>query len=394
MLLAVGHEEMQNFIARDNRIESCEIVDNIQGLYEIIRHTKADALVLSKYLGGEDSPKETVDFVRNVKPDIKIIYLYGEEDEGADLFIQFLKSKNIKNFHIGNNISSIDLSRLIFNDNKYDKPSIRHWFKSKSKTTWYRELDTAVITIYSNCSNGKSHFAWNMASAFERHGYTTTLINLDRGYSANVYFGIENIYHDILDYYITKGEYKEIYNSSYKKGNLNVITGGLGNEEGLNCEEFLKLLHVARSKSKIVIIDTYTGFTDTTLHAINHSTIDFLIFDCDLMHFHMNKLMLDKLSEVFIENKTYAIINNCSTGSEAYKDIYRQISKMNIKFKNILPLSTCGSLSYDLMATGKTPFEVANSNSNFCMDMNNIMDALNVRGSKRDIGSILNKGGS
>lgn len=393
LLLAVDHEELQDFIMRDTRIESCEVANCAQGLFEIIRHSKADTLVLSKYLNGEVTSREVINHVRNLKPKLRIVYLYGQEDKETNSFIQYLISENIKDFHIGMNISSIELNRLLFKENQFSKPSLIQLLSNRPKTLWYKELDTAVITVYSNCSNGKSHFAWNMASAFEKHGYITSLINLDRGFSANIYFGIESIYDGLLDYFTALGDYKEIINSSYKKGNLNIIAGSLGNEEGLNTEDFLKLLNIVRSKSEIVIIDTYTGIMDTTLQAINHSTVDFLIFDCDLMHFHMNKLMLEKLKDIFVENKTYAIINNCNTASESYKDIYRQIAKLGIKFKGILPLSSCGSLGYDLMATGKTPYDVAKSSSSFCIDMNNIMEALNVRIVDKNKRPIFSRGG-
>jgi MinD-like ATPase involved in chromosome partitioning or flagellar assembly len=196
-----------------------------------------------------------------------------------------------------------------------------------------------------------------------------------------LYFGIEDIYFDLLDYLIERGEHKSILDSCYKKGNLHVISGSLGNDNSISAEDFLKLFYYVRSKCDILIIDTYTGLNDTTLQAINSSNIDFLIFDSDIMHFHMNKLMLEKLGSTFIPEKTYAIINNCSSGSESYRYIYNQINKLNIKFKGILPISTCGSLGCDLMNTHKTPYEAA-KNSSFSMDINKILSAIKARDRK------------
>lgn len=393
LLLAVDHLEMQNFIAQEFKLDVSEAADCEQNLYEILDYSKADTLILSKYLKGNEYPKQLIARVRAARSDIRIIYLYGEADDETEEFIKYLLSKGITNYHIGANVSSLELKRLLFGGETPSDVRIRDLFKRKAKTLWYKELDTAVITIYSNTSNGKSNLSWNLATAFEKRGYKTTLINIDRGYSANIYFGIDSMYFDLLDYLLAKGEHQNILDSCYKKGNLSIIAGKLGSEEEISNEDFLKLLYFTRSKSDIVIIDTCTGLSDTTLQAISNSNIDFLIFDSDLMHFHMNKIMLEKLGNIFIANKTYAIINNCNTGSESYKYIYKQLIKLDYKFKDILPLSSCGSLGCDLMHTGKAPYEAGKSNSSFYLDLNNILSAINVRNTHSEKHNF-NKGGS
>jgi cellulose biosynthesis protein BcsQ len=379
LLLAVDHVEMQRFIVKEYNLEIAEMASSEQELYEILSYSKADTLVLSRYLRGGESPKQVIERVIAIKPEIRVVYFYGEKDHETDEFIQYLINMRITDYHVGANVSSAELSKLLFGGVEYAKSRIGDLFQGRAKTLWFKELDSAVITIYSNASNGKSHLAWNIATAFEKKGYKTALINIDRGYSANLYFGIEDIYFDILDYLLAKGEHHSILDNCYKKGNLSVISGRLGNEEPICNEDFLKILYFARSKCDIVVIDTYTGLFDTTLQAINHSNIDFFVFDCDLMHFHMNKLMLEKLGSIFIDNKTIAIINNCNTKSEAYKYIFRQINKLNKGFKKILPLTNCGSMSCDLMHTGKTPYETSKSSSSFQLDMNHILAAINVR---------------
>jgi MinD-like ATPase involved in chromosome partitioning or flagellar assembly len=379
LLLAVDHTEIQKFIGQEHNVDISEVAKSEQELYEILNDSKADTLILSKYLKGSENPKLLVEYIITTKPALRIVYLYGKPDTETEAFIKYLISKRVTDYHVGTNVSSLELRRLLFGGKEHVKTGISDLFKRRGKTLWFKELDTAVITIYSNASNGKSHLAWNMATAFEKNGYKTTLINIDRGYSANIYFGIENIYFDLLEYLIAKGEHQKILDNCYRKGELRIVAGRLGNEETVCNEDFLKLLYFARSKSDIVVIDTYTGLLDTTFQAINSSNIDFLVFDSDLMHFHMNKLMLEKLGSIFIENKTFAIINNCNTGSEAYKYIYKQISKLNYKFKDILPLSSCGSMGCDLMHTGNTPYETAKNNSNFRLDIENILGAINTR---------------
>jgi MinD-like ATPase involved in chromosome partitioning or flagellar assembly len=390
LLLAINHAEINRFIAQNKNVDISDIVDNVEELYEYMNYTKADTLILSKYLKGAESPRILIEHIRTIRPEIRIIYLYGIEDSDTESFVKYLESKNIVDYHIGGNVSSEDLSRLLFRNREQNGIGIKGLFKSNTKTLWVKELDTAVINIYSNCSNGKSHLAWNLSTAFANRGYKTTLINIDCGYSANLYFGIEDIYYDLLDYLIEHGEYKSILENCFKKGNLHVISGNLGSDKMISTEDFLKIFYFVRSKSDILIIDTYTGLNDITLQAINNSNIDLLIFDSNIMHFNMNKQIIEKLGSNFIEEKTYAIINNCNTGSESYKYIYKEISKLNIKFKKVLPLSDCGSLGCDLMNTGKTPYEVAKNNS-FSKDINRILDTMNARSNKGISNYIFNR---
>lgn len=391
LLLAINHMEINRFIAQIINIDISDIAENTEELFEFLNYSKADTLVLSRYLKGTENPRILIEQIKEVRPELRIIYLYGMEDKGTSLFVKYLESKNIIDYHIGDNVSSEDLNRLLFRNKVKSRVPIRSFFKNNTKTLWIKELDTAVINIYSNCSNGKSNLAWNLSTAFADRGYNTTLINLDRGYSANLFFGIEDIYFDLLDYLIEQGEYKSIFDSCYKKGNLHVISGSLGKDKPISTEDFLKIFYFARSKSDILIIDTYTGLNDITLQAINNSNIDFLVFDSDLMHFHMNKLMIEKLGSTFIEEKTYAIINNCYSGSESYKYIYKEISRLNIKFKDVLPLSTCGSLGCELMNTGKTPYK-NDKNSIFSMDIDRILNSINARNRRGISKHFLNRG--
>mgnify|MGYP001788014200 CR=1 FL=1 len=378
LLLAINQSEINRFIAQSINVDISDAAENADELFEFLNYSKADTLVLSRYLKGTENPRVLIEQIKAIRPELRIIYLYGMVDSDAALFVKFLESKNITDYHIGDNVSSKDLNRLLFRNKEEKQITLKSFFKSNTKTLWVKELDTAVINIYSNCSNGKSNLAWNLSTAFADRGYKTTLINLDRGSSANLYFGIEDIYFDLLDYLIEQGDYKSIFDNCYKKGNLRVISGNLGNDKLISTEDFLKIFYFARSKSDILIIDTYTGLNDITLQAINNSNIDFLVFDSDLMHFHMNKIMIEKLGSTFIEEKTYAIINNCHPSSQAYKYIYKEINRLDIKFKGVLPLSTSGSLSCDLMNSGKTPYK-ARKNSGFSADINRILGALNAR---------------
>lgn len=387
LLLAINHAEIQRFIAQNYKLEIAGVAENLDELYEMLEYIKADTLIISRYISKNDNKKQLIENIKDLRKDLKIIYLYGEWDNDTEDFLRFLASKGITDYHVGTSINSTDLDKFLFAKGQGRREEIfRSLIKRQRRTMWVKELDSAVISVYSNNSNGKSHFAWNLANELSERGYKTTLINLDRGNSANIYFGIPEIYDDLLDYMLEEDNHRAIIDNCYKKGNLCIISGRLGKEIPIKSVDFLKLFYLARSRSNIVIIDTWTGLNEITLQAINNSNIDFFIFDSDLMHFHMNRLMIEHLGSDFIAEKTYAVINNCNPISESYKYIFKQINKLNLGFKGIIPLSSCGSLGCDLMHTGRTSYNTSSDfNHKFRSDMDNILRLLNARGCKNEI---------
>lgn len=379
LLLALGHEQLQQFIAQSYMLQVTEIVNSVEELQAALEYSKAELLLVSRYLSGNCDSHELINNIRAKRPDLRIVLFYGDEDPSAQEFVRFLESKGVYDYYIGSDVSADTLKRLIFKKNSLLGNEIKGLFR-RPRTIWIKELDNAVMTIYSNSSNGKSHLAWNLATALGELGYKTTLLNIDRGYSANLFFKLQEVYHDLLDYTISYGEFNRILENCYRKGNVRVISGRLGTDNLIDKDAFTKLLHFLRSKSDLVLIDTYTGSNPLTIQALNTSSMDFLVFDGDLMRFHMNKILLENLGSHFIENKTYAVINNCSEGSEAYQYIYKQIMQLGYQFKDILPLSSCGGLSNSLMHTGKTPYEtLKKSKESFAFDMRNLLQSINAR---------------
>ncbi len=384
LILAVNHVEMHRFIAQNYKVNISGVAENTEELFELLTYIKADTIIISRHICSNNNHKKFIEQITTLRKDLRVIYLYGESDKDTEEFLRFLECKGIDDYHVGLSVSSIELDKLLFGKKIGQREVfLKQLFKRPDRTMWVKELDSAVITVYSNSSNGKSHLVWNLAVELASRGYKTTLINMDRGNSANMYFGIPDIYYDLLDYMIAEDNYRSLIDNCYKKGNLNVVSGHLGSENPIKTMDFLNIFNFARSKCDIVIIDTWTGLNEITLQAINNSNIDFFIFDSDLMHFHMNKLMMQQLGNAFIPEKTYAIINNCNYISESYKYIYKQIKKLNVEFKGVMPLSSCGSLGCDLMHTGRTPYNTANDFKNSLRnDMNNILKAVNAREGK------------
>ncbi|HYF75011.1 MAG TPA: hypothetical protein VD757_00375, partial [Candidatus Nitrosocosmicus sp.] len=346
--------------------------------------------------------------------DRRVVFIYGEYDDACDDFIRLLISHEVYDYFVGDEIDSYDLMRLLFKpsgrdaaygyfqsryDNaKYFKREKRIARRSISEFTGRTKagsalngllkynnsgrnsVDRTIISIIANQATGKSHTAWNLGYCFSRRGYATSLVNIDRGYSANLFFDIDDIYYDLLDFTLQNNAYKDILENCCKRKSLSIITGRLGDETQMKETDFDKLLYNVRTKSDITIIDTRTGLSDITKLSVRNSICDLLIFDCDIMHYHMNMKMLEELEEDFIPEKTIAVINNTNIKSSSHKFIYNELKGSGIPFRDIAFISSCGFLSSEVMHTGVVPYQAAGEEyKEFVRDMDILLDKLGAR---------------
>lgn len=398
VILAINQSNMENFISQIEYLQIIDIVNTKKHLISSVMQHKPNLVIMSNTLNGNEDIKQIVhDLTLDEYCEMKIVFLYGEVDEEYEGFCQYLRIRGVENCYLGDIISSSNLDSIIYKE-VYGYKGIRYNFqksllnikfhnfikylinsdkirKIKSKS----QIENVTISIYSNNVTGKTHTAWNLATCFADSGYTTTLLSLDTGYSSNIYFGIDEVYHNVLNHVLDNGIYKDILNMCYKIGNLSIVTGELGSKKKITKDDFEKLVYHIRAKSNITIIDTASTYDDITYAAIKSSNIDLLVFDCDLMHFHSNKLLLEQIKEEFIDEKTIVIINNCDVGSSAYKYIFNELKKLNYNFKDIIPLSNCGMVSCELMHTGKVPYQIKNNQtSDYIRDMNKLLRILNL----------------
>lgn len=245
-----------------------------------------------------------------------------------------------------------------------------------------KEMGKAYISIYSACSTGKSHTAWNLSYCLGERNYKTTVINLDYGYSANVLFGIDEIYYNALKTITEKNLYKEILEYAWQKGNVSVIARGLGDTEEISIDNYKKIMSYVRTKQDVVIADCRAGYSELLEEVVRDTNIDLMIFDMDLTHFQLNKQLIERLGDLFLPEKTIAVINNCDINTNTYKYVYGKILEISKDFKDIMPISSCGFLSCELMDTGKTPYEEAlkkEEYKRFVLDMDNLLSVINAR---------------
>ncbi|MDD3705244.1 MAG: hypothetical protein PHC45_04180 [Clostridiaceae bacterium] len=406
LLLALNHEDIEVYIKSLPGIGVLNIVDSKRSLLDAVSNDKYDLVLISKELPGSEEMDSLIEVLVSEKfKSQRIAYLYGSYDNFCDEFIRYLLYHGIYDFYVGEDITSKDIGRLIFKpagrerayyyfnshyDNELEnnknkgpikrKSLIKSGFGSLLNIKKKRNpVEKLIISMISNQATGKSHTAWNLSYCFSKLGYATSLINIDRGYSANLFFNIDEVYYNLLDFSIENNRHKDILDNCFSRRNLKVITGKLGIEEAIGSEDFIKLLYSIRTKSDITIIDTRTGLSELTRLSIKNSMYDLVIFDCDIMHFYMNMRMVEELKDDFAPEKTIALINNTNVRSSSHKFIYNELISTGIPFKDIAYISNCGYIGYEAMHTGLTPYQTAvNGYKGFLSDFDSLLDKLGI----------------
>lgn len=414
LVSGLNYADIEEYIRYMPEIAVMDVVKDKRSLLDAAASGKYDLALVSGQLPGSEKMEQVIEILTEEEQGrMRIVYLYGGYDGQCDAFVRFLIDHGIYDFYVGEEITSRDIERLLyrpagretalaycssrFDNERYSeckgrRKGQRSFFYSglpaggsilraflNTRANKRPAFEKLVISIISNQATGKSHTAWNLGCCLSKRGYSVTLFNIDRGYSANLFFNIDEIYHDLLDFTIRNNRYKEIMDNCFRRKSLSVITGKLGDEKEIDSEDFLKLLYFIRIRSDITIIDTRTGLAESTRLSVKSSTYDMLIFDCNLMHFYMNMKMLEQLKDDFAPEKTIAVINNTDIKSPGHKFIYNEIIDTGIPFKGITSISSCGILSSELMHTGMSPYQAAGEGGkSFACDIDSLVDRLST----------------
>ncbi|MEG2983589.1 MAG: hypothetical protein RR835_02735 [Peptostreptococcaceae bacterium] len=238
-------------------------------------------------------------------------------------------------------------------------------------------LKNSCITIISNATTGKSFLTWNMAHCFSQNEYLTTVINLDRGYSANSYFGIDESLDSALEGIEEEKDFKSVFEKAYLvEPNLRVVTNKICSDKEVPKDNILKLISSSGASSDVTIIDTKSKVDETLKMIINYSNIVIIVFDLDYMHYKLNLQMLEELKEDLNLDKTIAVINNTFDGCKEKDKIYKFIKEL--KFKDIITVRNAGSEAYDTIYTQTCPYFTL-EDKNFKDDIDTLMETLSAK---------------
>lgn len=238
-------------------------------------------------------------------------------------------------------------------------------------------LKNSCIAIISNSSTGKSFLTWNMAHCFSSRKYLTTVINLDRGYSANSFFGIDESLDSSLEELEQEKDFKGILEKAFLVDpNLRIVTDKICSDREVNKDNILKLISSSGASSDVTIVDTRAKVDEALKTIINYSNIVIVVFDLDYMHYKLNLQMLEELKEDLNLDKTIAVINNTFDGCKEEDKIYKFIKEL--KFKDIITIRNAGAVTYDTIYTQTCPY-FKSEDENFKNDVDTLMETLSAK---------------
>lgn len=234
-------------------------------------------------------------------------------------------------------------------------------------------LNNSVISIISSKSTGKSFLTWVLSNCFSDKNYKTTLINIDKGYSANDFFGIEG---NMLTGYIEKLSKDYINENSYQYNKyLNIITGERYKDKVIDKDTLSTLINLVSNQNDVILIDTKSELNELTKTALLYSNITILVFDLNPFHYNLNMIMLKEYLDIINTENTIIVINNAYDNSKELKEVIKKIKSENIKFKNIITIRSCGAMAVETMATDTTPYKL---DEKFKKDIDLLLEELNI----------------
>lgn len=403
VFLAVGSEEIEKKISKISDIEIVDTEDDLVTLQNLIEYLDVKYLIINRLLDNGNSV--LLDVAKKAREkNIKIILLMDnlesfEEKKliGALVNYEVYSYLDISNFQEEQLMEVLKNYPKEFSFDLLSKPKVVEKIVevpkiiTKEVTITKEVLSNATISLISNCSTGKSFIAWNLAYCFSKMGYKTSVLNLDRAYSANIFYGIDNGVDGALKNISSRQNIYDFINDAYViNKNLKVITNNLCSKEEIPNDCFLKVLNTVRSKSDITIIDLKSRMDDNLRTALAYSNIILFVFDIDYMHFSLNIELLNEICNEINFKRTIAVLNNVFPGSKEIKNIESYIRKIDKDLKNIVSIRNCGSVAYDTMFTGTCPY-FETENDGFKKDIDNLMERMSARKEETFLDKLLKK---
>lgn len=388
VFLSLGSKKLEDNIKNFKGIEIIDSERDLDSLKELIKYVdNIDFLVINRLL--DNGTEKLLDISRVAqKKNIRIVLLMDDMTSFEEkCLMSSLISLGVYAFILITDINEKEFRDIIdnypqqFNFDILSEPKVIEKEKIIEKKVEVEKIkeveimDNSVISFFSAAPTGKSFLSWNLAHALSEREYETVLINVDKGYSANSFFNIDE---DELEV-----ECKPILKEFVLKENLKVYTGPILSEEKISNDEFNELLNSLRINNDIVIVDTNSEVDENTLIALKYSTINVLIFDLDNMHNQFNLNLIDKLNGYINFKKTIAVINNAYRRSKELEYIKEFINKISKDFKDVIIIENAGSKTFDYIHTNTCNY--LEDKDKFGGDFENLLNALKAKKKRKGI---------
>lgn len=404
--LAVGNEQIEEDIKRFDEIEIIDSENDLEQVYNLLEFIDLDFLIINRLLyDGQSDILFRITNMAKIKG-IKIIILVDDlKNQEEKKLIAKLISEDVYSFikfeeinlklieHLKSYPQEFDFS--ILNDKidkslKQDINQIQEELDSPiviekeiEREVRVEVISNSTIAVISNGSTGKSFVTWNLAHCFADRNYNTSVINLDRGYSANIFYGIDRSEDSALKNIDKCKNILDILKKAYiVKENLKIFTNELCSKEELNNDQFIKVLDLVQANSDITLIDCKPGMKDVLKTAITYSNTILFIFDIDNMHFNLNLDLLKDIESILNTKKTIIVVNNVFTDSDEVKHTKELIEEINKEFKDIIFIKNAGAAAYDSMFTCSCPY-FESDDKEFKQNIDTLLDAMKAKEKKK-----------
>lgn len=168
VILAINHESLENYISQLHDINIVQVLRTKKYIINECIEKKPDLLIIANTLPGQEDFKEIINKISSTKQlDIRIIYLYGEDDDKRKVFVNYLISRGIYDYWVGDIYANI-INDLIFkprsrNDVKKDIIVNDKSLEGEIEQTTSENLDTNKKQV------PKKGFLKSILSKFKRN---------------------------------------------------------------------------------------------------------------------------------------------------------------------------------------------------------------------------------
>lgn len=304
ILLAVNYDKLEDYIAKIEGLEVVSIVNTRRKLINECIDKSPEILLISRNLPGMEDMKDLIIKLTSKNfINLRIIFLYGNEDSEKDKFIDFIISRGIYDYHIGS-LDNETLESLLFkprtrDDVKHDvlhKPSYsndghieNHQSESKDPEAkiivkYIKEYDIPkdykkIFLFVSPESTGKSEVAANVSISLSENGKKVGLIDFDTenyGLRHNflkknevemIYF--EKLFNEKSDLDMSEIDKSEILDFGYKVNpKLYVFTSKPNIQIEISIERLNYVIRKIREHVDVIIIDVGKNVSKDILNTL------------------------------------------------------------------------------------------------------------------------------
>lgn len=121
ILLGINLEPLEVYIKKLDTVDVCGIVRNKKSLLEKALQYEPEVIMVSQALAGDENMIEVMTQLTSKNfPSSRIIYLYGEDDSERKEFINFIITRGIYDYFVGDELKPEIINALLFNPKSRD----------------------------------------------------------------------------------------------------------------------------------------------------------------------------------------------------------------------------------------------------------------------------------